>query len=65
MNLWEEHKKPTDDQLKKCQGDYIGCELCPWGGRCIELRIKEVEDTLRINKLNMGETQHEDMVRRY
>ena len=31
--------KMTDQEIKKCPGDYIGCEICKNINRCLDIKL--------------------------
>lgn len=41
--LWEQHSA-TDKEISACEGDYIGCEICPWSKRCATILIEKIEE---------------------
>lgn len=45
MYIWE--KNATDEEIKNCSGDYIGCEICRNVGRCNEIVSEEVDAVIK------------------
>lgn len=37
----------TDEEIKECKGDYIGCEICRNAERCIELKFGELLSNIK------------------
>jgi hypothetical protein len=42
MKVYEQ-PSATDDEIRKCQGDYIGCEICRYADRCIGIKLKRID----------------------
>lgn len=42
---WHEHL--TDKEIKKCEGDYIGCEICRNKNRCNQIKLEELEAAMK------------------
>ena len=47
MEIWYD-KSVTDQEIKECHGDYIGCEICVNAGRCFSLLLE------KLNKVSEG-----------
>lgn len=47
MEIWYD-KSATDQEIKECRGDYIGCEICVNAGRCFSLLLE------KLNKVSEG-----------
>lgn len=45
--IWE--YKATDEEIAKCKGDYIGCEICCNAKRCINIKLKEISEERQKN----------------
>lgn len=41
MEIWNENKL-TDEDIKSCQGDYYGCEICQHHERCAIMKIEKL-----------------------
>ena len=39
--------KATDEEIRNCPGDYIGCEICCNAGRCLSLMLKRLDEAIR------------------
>ena len=52
MEIWYD-KSATDQEIKDCRGDYIGCEICVNAGRGFLLLLE------KINKV-IGDIRKED-----
>lgn len=44
----------TDEEIEKCSGDYIGCEICQNIRRCIQIKARNI--AAAIEKLDKEET---------
>lgn len=47
MNLWNYlslEYEVTDDDIRSCPGDYIGCEVCKYSNRCSKLLLSMLEE---------------------
>ena len=40
----------TDKEIIECNGDYIGCEICRNVKRCLELKLKKLEQAMQESK---------------
>lgn len=43
------YEKPnaTNEEIANCQGDYIGCEICRYADRCIDIKLKRLDEAIR------------------
>ena len=46
--IWDH--KATDEEIAKCKGDYIGCEICCNANKCIDILLKKLEQAMQENK---------------
>lgn len=45
--IW--YRKASDEEIAKCQGDYIGCEICRNQKRCFELMAQRLQKAIDEN----------------
>ena len=36
------YRKLTDNEIQRCNGDYIGCEICVNKNRCASLKLERL-----------------------
>ena len=46
MYIWYD-TNATDEEIRNCQGDYIGCEICPNMKRCFELMLERLDKVVQ------------------
>ena len=46
MEVYEK-RNATDEEIRNCRGDYIGCEICPNVGRCLEMMLERLDKAIR------------------
>lgn len=46
FEIWND-PTATDNEIKECQGDYIGCEICRYQEKCFRLKYNEIEEIER------------------
>ena len=46
MNVYEK-RNATDEEIRNCQGDYIGCEICPNMSRCFALMFERLDKAIQ------------------
>ena len=45
MTVYEK-RNATDEEIRNCRGDYIGCEICPNMHRCFELMLERLDKVM-------------------
>lgn len=50
--IW--YRKASDEEIARCPGDYIGCEICQNQKRCFELLAQRLQ-----NAIDEKEREHE------
>lgn len=43
FEIWND-PTATNNEIKECQGDYIGCEICCHQEKCLRLKYNEIEE---------------------
>ena len=46
MDIWYD-TNATDEEIRNCQGDYIGCEICRNAGRCLNMMLERLDKAIR------------------
>lgn len=39
----------TDEEIKNCEGDYIGCEICRFQARCLQMTLEDLKKAMKNN----------------
>ena len=60
MDIWY-NTNATDEEIANCRGDYIGCEICRYANRCIDIKLKRLDEAIRREE----ETLPEDVKAEY
>lgn len=43
FGIWND-SAATDNEIKECKGDYIGCEICRYQEKCLKLKYNKIEE---------------------